>query len=173
MRGGSVLLSFGAALRNCQRTDDLLIVDNFGAHPSAIGKESKENDGEEVPLLHKKLGLNAPNYQSCAESRNCSHQAFQYRYVENILVHQILTAIEEGEYRETNGQQGSANSLNPMGGLTIYACEVGKEASQRQNESAEDRTAEHNDAFMQLSEQNRGIGTLVQQFAFLQLKETQ
>jgi hypothetical protein len=97
-----VFLSSGALL-NCQGADHLLVVENLGTHPSAIGKKSKENDDEEIPLLHKKLGLNAPNYQNCAENGDYGHQAFQYRYVENIPVHQILTAIEKGEYRETNG----------------------------------------------------------------------
>src|SRR4029077_1525952 len=137
LRTGSVLLSFGALL-HCHGTNDLLVVENLGTNPSAIGKESKENDDEEISLLHEKLGLNAPNYQSCAENGDYGHQAFQYRYVENIPVHQILTAIEKGKYRETNSQQGSANGLNPMGRPVIYAGEVGQNASHGQSGYADD-----------------------------------
>jgi hypothetical protein len=90
-----------------------------------------------------------------------------------LAVKQILQAIEEGEYCETNGQQAATNSLDPMGGMTKDRSKVGKEAKQRQNESAEDCPAKDNNPFMQQFELFPVINTLVQQFAFLELKQTQ
>src|SRR5260370_18955413 len=86
MRSGSVVLRFGIALRSCERADDLLVVDNLRTHPSSIGKESEENDGQEIPLLREKLSLDAPYYQNCSEGHDGVHQALQYRYIENYIV---------------------------------------------------------------------------------------
>ena len=86
MRGGSVVLRFGIALQIRERADDLLVVDNLRTHPSSIGKESEENDGQEIALLQEKLSLDAPYYQNCSEGDDGGHQGFQYRYIENYMV---------------------------------------------------------------------------------------
>lgn len=40
-RADSTLRSFGLVLRNCKRTNDLLVVNNFGSPPPGTGKSSK------------------------------------------------------------------------------------------------------------------------------------
>jgi hypothetical protein len=37
-----------------ERTDDLLVIDDRGTPPSAIGQRSKENDSEEMLFSHEK-----------------------------------------------------------------------------------------------------------------------
>ena len=86
MRGGSLLLRLAIALQIRERVDDHLVIDDLGTHPSSIGKESEENDGQEIPLLREKLNLDAPYYQNCSEGDDGGHQAFQYRYIENYMV---------------------------------------------------------------------------------------
>src|SRR5260370_15884503 len=86
MRRGSVVLRFGIALRSCERADDHLVIDDLGTHPSSIGKESEENDGQEIPLLREKLSLDAPYYQNCSEGDDGGHQGFQYRYNEDYMI---------------------------------------------------------------------------------------
>ena len=66
---GSALLTL-AALKSGKRADDLLVINDLGTHPSSIGQEGKENDGEKIALFQEKRSFEAPSHNNCSETNN-------------------------------------------------------------------------------------------------------
>jgi len=117
--------------------------------------------------------LDSSNHEKASEDDNRTQHAFQDWDVENIFSFEILISITQNIYSEKSSQQDPPEGPFPVPGLAIYASHIGKEANQKEDASAKDGTAKHNNTPAQLFKAFGVFRSLAQYHSFLLVKDRQ
>ncbi len=159
----------------------MLVVDDFGPDPAAVGQESNEDGQEYGAFIQKGAISHSFDYPESAENSSETEKGFENRDVEDGSIFQVVVSVERREPGKPESQRDAKDGFQPypVNGfpkkfLGIQTRHDAEKTEQRKNGPADDGATQDDYTFMELPEELVIVGvarTLAKDSAFIKLEE--